>query len=139
MDRRQLSRYSELLEHKYFEGINLDGFIEFMIQKNDYSTGLSKFLLWNIENRLVRLRDEQDEYADYSLVDAVLEQEHIMPKKGKPAVWGDYSEGTDLNLNNLEKLGNHTLYRKVPNIKLGNKSWEENNTCPLPTLRSIEP
>ena len=31
--------------------------------------------------------------------------------------------GSDLHTDNVNKIGNHTLYKKHGNIKMGNKSW----------------
>jgi len=113
----------DLMEQKIFNEIDLDDFRNTMVTKNDYSSGLSKFLLWNIENKLSYLRDEEMEFENHDLIEEELEQEHIMPKRGTPALWEGYAENTDLNKNNIEKLGNHTLYRKIPNIKLGRREW----------------
>jgi len=126
-DEDEFEDIMEFMESKIFTDVDLDKMKVDLKSKNDYSTGLSKFLLWNIESKLV---DSWNAHPDNELAEPQnlvhnkeWEQEHIMPKRGTPAIWGDYAQGTDLNLNNLEKIGNHTLFWKVGNIKLGNKSW----------------
>lgn len=98
---------------------------------NEYKSGQSKFLLWNINQNLLtkenlRLGEanvpqeiEPEQYEkDWTL-------EHILPQKAKAEGWTeDYKFGSDLHVENLNKLGNHTLYKSYQNKKMGNKSWD---------------
>jgi hypothetical protein len=117
-----------LLTQKFFNNIDIEGFTEIMSTKNDYSSGQSKFILWNIEQYLQDQYNEAEEnvmQADVILVhNSSWEQEHIMPKNGTIPNWGEYAKGTDANADNINKIGNHTLYEKIGNIKLGNRSWD---------------
>ena len=124
-DEDELEDIMELMESKIFTAVDIDGMKAELISKDDYSTGLSKFLLWNIESKLVDSWNADNQFAEPQILEhkPEWEQEHIMPKKGTLANWGEYAKGTELNLDNLEKIGNHTLFAKIPNIKLGNKSW----------------
>lgn len=124
-DEDEFEDIMELMESKIFTAVDIDGMKAELILKHDYSTGLSKFLLWNIESKLVDSWNAANQFAEPQILEhkPEWEQEHIMPKKGTVANWGEYAKGTELNLDNLEKIGNHTLFAKIPNIKLGNKSW----------------
>ncbi|MDA9829420.1 DUF262 domain-containing HNH endonuclease family protein [Candidatus Poseidoniaceae archaeon] len=96
---------------------------------NEYKSGQSKFLLWNINQNLLSKENirlaalpvpqeiEPEPYEkDWTL-------EHILPQKAKADGWTeDYKFGSELHTNNLNKLGNHTLYKSYQNKKMGNKS-----------------
>lgn len=115
-----------------------------LCKTNNFNNNQSKWLLWNVNDSFVEaenaiLAAKGHHQIDPPAFDVDWTLEHILPKSAKASGWGtDYEKGKEKHEENLNKLGNHTLYRSSQNIKMGNKSWAHKKTH-LPAPSNVDP